>query len=533
MKRISIITLLLCANYLLTQPLAAQNAAESEKRAASLEITQDPIPEENLSCTSIIVGKAASADGSVITSHTCDGKYRTWLSIEPSGDHNRKERRAVMKNTMHTSSRLDTTGVKLAGYIPQAAHTYSYVNTAYPCLNEKQLGIGETTWGGPDTLQNPSSLFLIEELERLALERCTTARQAVLLMGELAEKYGYADSGECLTVADPQEVWFFEIIGCGKDEKGAVWVAKRLPDEHVGVSANVPRIGVLENDPKNFLCSKNVKKVALKYGLWDGKSEFKFWKAYKADYARGRNYRERDLFILSSLAPSLGLNKDMDEIPFSVKPDSLVSVSDVFALLRSTYEGTDLDMCKDITIKDGQISPIANPWMTGNMRNTLNNLHPGLVPFQRTVSVAWCSYSTVIQLRSWLPDSVGGVLYLALDNPGQSPRIPVFCGTTALPSAYSTCGQNTYDPEAALWQFRKANKLATLAWQKTKTFFMENVATQEKEMLDAVECISEECLSHGCDEEKLNAVTEKIHLDAVRRWAEMESKFWVTFGLGF
>ena len=174
MKRTTILTLLLCASSLLVQPIFAQ----------------DYVEQANLSCTSIIVGRSASTDGSVITSHTCDGKYRTWLSIEPSMDHNKKERRAVLKNTMHTSSRLDTSGVKLSGYVPQVRHTYSYVNTAYPCLNEKQIGIGETTWGGPDTLQNPSSLFLIEELERLALERCTSARQAVLLMGELAEKYG-------------------------------------------------------------------------------------------------------------------------------------------------------------------------------------------------------------------------------------------------------------------------------------------------------------------------------------------------------
>lgn len=523
MKHISIITLLFYVNCVLAQPIFAQNGAPEP----------EDIEQSELSCTSIIVGKKASADGSVITSHTCDGRYRTWVSIEPAHDHKKGEKRAVLKNTMHTTSRLDTTGVKIAGYIPEVSHTYSYVNTAYPCLNEKQLGIGETTWGGPDTLQNSDAMFLIEELERLALERCSTAREAVLLMGKMAEKYGYADSGECLTVADKQEVWFFEIIGCGKDRKGAVWVAKRLPDEHVGISANVPRIGALEKDPANFLCSKNVKQVALQYGLWDGKSEFKFWKAYKADYARGRNYRERDYFILSTLAPSLGLNQDMDEIPFSVKPEKQVSVSDVFALLRSTYEGTELDMCKDINIEDGKQSPIANPWMTSALRNTLNHLHPGLVPFQRTVSVAWCSYSTVIQLRSWLPDAVGGVCYLALDNPGQSPRIPIFCGTTTLPKAYEHCGQSEYNPEWALWQFRKANKLATLAWPKTKTYFMENVSAQEKELLETVNNISAESLSAENFAEQLNAATEKIHIDAVKRWAEMESKFWVTFGLGF
>lgn len=492
-------------------------------------LAQTDEPGWKQSCTSIIVGAQASTDASVITSHTCDGKYRTWLSIEPAQEHRKGEMRKVYKNTMKTSCRNDSTGIELAGTIPQVKHTFAYLNTAYPCLNEKQLGIGETTWGGPDTLQNPNSMFLIEELERLALERCSTAREAVLMMGRLAEKYGYADSGECLTIADPKEVWFFEIIGCGKDKTGAVWVAKRLPDEHVGVSANVPRIGAIEkNNPDNFLYSRNVKKVALEYGLWDGKSEFKFWKVYKADYARGRNYRERDWFILNALAPSLGLTQEMEEIPFSVKPDKKVSVEDVFALLRSTYEGTELDMCKNITIKDGQISPIANPWMTTTMRNTLNHIKPGTVEFQRTVSVAWCSYSTVIQLRANLPNAVGGVCYLSLDNPGQSPHIPIFCGNTSLPEAYGQCGQNHYDPNIALWQFRKANKLATLAWQKTKDQFMDNVIKQQTFVTNEISKLDAEATS-----ENLNALTEKIHNEAVKQWSEMESQFWVAFGLGF
>lgn len=489
---------------------------------------QGEIEGEQLSCTSIIVGREASVDGSVITSHTCDGNYRTWLSVEPAREYPRKAKRQVYKNTMHSTCREDSSEIRLAGSIPEVKHTYAYLNTAYPCLNEKQLGIGETTWGGPDTLKNPDSMFLIEELERLALERCSSAREAVLLMGSLAEKYGYADSGECLTVADPKEVWFFEIIGCGKGKKGAVWVAKRLPDDHVGVSANVPRIGELEDDPNNFLCSKNVKKVALDYGLWDGKSEFKFWKVYKAEYARGKNFRERDWFILNSLAPSLGLSQDMDELPFSVKPDKKVELKDIFALLRSNYEGTELDAIKDLKISDEEISPLANPWLTGTMRKTLNYIKPDLIPFQRTVSVAWCSYSTVIQLRSWLPDAVGGVCYLALDNPGQSPRIPIFCANSTLPAPYRRCGQKEYDPQVALWQFRKANKLATLAWQKTKGDFMNTVGEQEKAMLEAVSA-----LPLDADSQMLDSLTEACHNEAVKLWSDMEARLWLMFGMGF
>ena len=145
------------------------------------------------SCTSIMVGKRASTDGSVITSHTCDGRYRTWMTIKPAADYKKGTKHEVRKGTMHTVSPSDTTGVRTAGTIAEAEHPFAYLNTAYPCLNERQLAIGESTFGGPDTLVNPDAMFLIEELERIVLQRCTTARQAINLIGKLVAKYGYAD----------------------------------------------------------------------------------------------------------------------------------------------------------------------------------------------------------------------------------------------------------------------------------------------------------------------------------------------------
>ena len=174
------------------------------------------------SCTSIMVGKKASTDGSVITSHTCDGRYRTWMTMEPAIDHKSGEMHIVRKGTMHTAHRDDTTGVKIAGTIPQARHTYAYLNTAYPCLNEKQLAIGETTFGGPDILQNKKGMFLIEELERVALMRCDNARDAVRLIGSLVKEYGYGDGGECITIADKNEVWQMEIVGEGPEKVGGM-----------------------------------------------------------------------------------------------------------------------------------------------------------------------------------------------------------------------------------------------------------------------------------------------------------------------
>ena len=202
------------------------------------------------SCTSILVGRLASTDGSVITSHTCDARYRTWMTMVPAQDYDRDTVTAIYRNRYHTLSPKDLNGMVYANAIPQVRHTYRFLDTAYPCLNEKQLAMGETTISGRDTLQNKAGVFMIEELARIALERCTTAREAIRLMGQLVKKYGYGDSGECLTIADKDEVWLFEIFGEGPKKVGAVWAAVRIPDDEIAVSANISRIGALDlSDP--------------------------------------------------------------------------------------------------------------------------------------------------------------------------------------------------------------------------------------------------------------------------------------------
>ena len=233
------------------------------------------------SCTSIMVGKQASTDGSVITSHTCDGNYRTWMDIVPAATYERDTTLEVFSGRMHTEYANDRTKMTLKGTIPQVRSTYQFLNTAYPCLNEKQLGIGETTITGRKELVNKEGMFMIEELEMIVLQRCTKARDAIRLMGQLIEQYGYGDWGECLTIADPEEVWHFEVFGEGPKKIGGVWAAVRIPDDHVGVSANIPRISEINlKDTMNYMASKNVFDVAKQLGYWDGKEPFRFWKAY-------------------------------------------------------------------------------------------------------------------------------------------------------------------------------------------------------------------------------------------------------------
>jgi dipeptidase len=465
-----------------TKLLAALTLIAALTASAQVDETT-PQGMDRLACTSIMVGKNASTDGSVITSHTCDSWYRTWMTMTPARDYERDTVTAIYSERMHTQSPLDSTKMHVRGVIPQVRHTYRYLDTAYPCLNEKQLAMGETTIGGRDTLRNKKGLFTIEELQRIALERCSTARDAIRLMGQLVKQYGYGDSGECLTIADKNEVWIFEVFGEGPKRVGGVWAAVRIPDDEIAVSANISRIGRLDlGDKDRYMASDNVFDVAKQLKLWDGKSEFSFWRVYSGgNYMKEtKNYSVREHFIMDQLAPSLCLSDTIEELPLSVKPDKKVSAQQVMQLLGSYYEGTEKNLSGRNRIPnpkrrdkqgnlvenepDSIVSPASNPWMRPDEIKIYYSRGDSAMKNIRTVSVSWCAYSTVLQLRSWLPDEVGGICWMALDNPGESPRFPIFSGTTELPKMLQICGQHTDRDDAALWRYRKANRLATVRW---------------------------------------------------------------------
>lgn len=512
---------------------------------------------ERLSCTSIMVGKLASTDGSVMTSHTCDSWYRTWMTMTPARDYERDTVTAIYDGRMHTQSASDSTKLYTKGTIPQVRHTYRYLDTAYPCMNEHQLAMGETTIGGRDTLRNKKGLFCIEELQRIAMERCTTARQAIALMGELACKYGYGDSGECLTVADPNEVWIFEIFGAGPKKIGAVWAAQRIPDDEIAVSANISRINHIDlNNRDYFMASSNVFDLARQLKLWDGKEDFSFWRVYSGgNYMKEtKNYSVREFFIMNVLAPSKHLSDTVENLPLSVKPDSLVSPQQVMQLLGSYYEGTDKNLSYRHMIpnpkrKDKQgnlvenepdsiVSPFSNPWMRPDEINMYYAMGDSAMKNIRTVSVPWCAYSTVIQLRSWLPDEVGGVAWMALDNPGESPRFPIFAGTTELPKMLQVCGQHTDRDDAALWHYRKANRLATVRWgtyRKTLEPARDYFTAKGLRELPFVESSWQELNSTDpkAAQEMLNGYVSDFFGATILRWDEMTRHFWRQTWTGF
>ncbi len=535
----------------------------------SAQIPQKEFPdfnEDDAGCTSIMVGRKASTDGSVMTCHSCDANFRTWLNIVPHKKHDKGSTNKIYWGTLHTETSWDLRGLILKEEIPQVEETYAYMNVAYPCMNEKQLAIGETTIFGRGELRNDEGMFVIEELQRIVLERCTTARDAIRLIGELVKEYGYGDNGECITLADPKEVWHFEIFGAGLMEIGAVWAAVRIPDDHVGVSANKPRISELNlDDPDHYMASDNVFSLAEEMEWWSPDSgTFKFWKAYSGK----KPFGDREYYILSTLAPSLNLQMDAEELPFSVKPEKKVSVRDIMRYYRETYEGTDFDMTKNLMVpklkgrwwdpieksKTSEVvkSPLANPWMGRDMINLLNTLKPGAVERRRRIAIAACSYSQIIQCRDWLPDEIGGVAWFSFDNPGQSPRIPIFAGVLKLPKSFEIGAQHRYRTDSACWAFRRANRLATVKWGATRKYIEEAVmefedrafaelAAVEKKALELYKEESKNKKSESEESEEeppefrkyLTKYTNDFARAAMGQWWELGDTFWTMFARGF
>ena len=432
-------------------------------------------------CTSITVGKTASADGSVITSHTDDShRTRSWMDIQPAKDHKSGEMVPMYKRSADDSKAMPAYKHEKIGEIPQVEHTYQYINSAYPCMNEKQLGIGESTFGGREELQSNEGLIDCQRLCQLMVERCTTARQAIKMADELTKKYGWNDYGEALTIADPKEVWHFEIVGSGKGKTGAVWVAQRVPDDHIAVNANASTIKEIDlTNPDYFMASENIFEVAKEKGWWNEDETFKFCYVYAPESRNAIGSRRREWRIFDLLAPSLDLDPNTQDFPFSVKPDKKVTLDDIVMVFKDYYEGTPYDMTRNIKATDENgktiISPLANPFMPYDQLEISDvsggwysiDEETGDISFlgERTIARWYTMYATIIQCRDWLPDEIGGVVWLAQDNVATSIYVPVYCSVTDLPHSYKIPGRvNGFTRESAWWAFNRMGTLAAQRW---------------------------------------------------------------------
>ena len=404
-----------------------------------------------MACTNLIVGKAASADGSVIVSYSADsyGMYG-YLCHYPAAVHAPGTWREI----------LDWESGRYTGRIPEAAQTYNVIGN----INEYQVTIAETTFGGREELVNPEGIIDYGSLIYLALQRSKTAREAIDVMTSLVEEYGYYSSGESFTIADPNEVWIMEMIGKGPGRKGAVWVAIRVPDDCISAHANQARIRQFPlKDKENCRYSKDVIKFAREMGYFDGKdAEFDFAAAYcPADFG-GLRYCDARVWSYFNMYADLDMNEYLPwamgdasatPMPLFVKPKQKVSVREVQAAMRDHYEGTPLDITQDLG---------AGPWSMPYRPSPLSFKVDGVEYFnERPISTQQTAFTFVSQMRSWMPNAVGGVLWFGTDDANMAVFTPVYCCTNDVPECYdvNTADAVTFSEKSAFWLFNMVSNM--------------------------------------------------------------------------
>ncbi|OPZ61393.1 MAG: Dipeptidase A [Synergistetes bacterium ADurb.Bin520] len=416
-------------------------------------------------CTVFMVGKNATVDGSVMTSHTCDGWYDQRIQIIPGGPHKAGEMVPIHKNICYQTR--PKAELQLAGEIPQVPETYTYFHVGYPFMNEKSVVMGEYTWGGRDeNLCEEKGWMMIEQLQALALQRAATARDAIRIMGELAEKYGYADGGEAVSVADKNgEVWLFEICGPGplwtpeSGKPGAIWVAQRIPDDGFAMGANRARIAEIEWDNKNdFMYSSNIRSFAQEMGWWKEGEPFVFHKIYNPNpYGSPYYQQRREWRAYSLIEPGLKLDPNLaEQYPLVIKPSKKLSVQDLMAVYRDNLEGTPYDLTTGLA---------AGPFGTPTRYATPKGVRPENRKgndWDRSISLFRCSYSFVSQVRPDMPDPIAAVLWFGEDQPSTTLYMPIYAGTTEVPRPYAVGKRHQFDRDSAWWAWNFVGNWADL-----------------------------------------------------------------------
>jgi len=410
-------------------------------------------------CTNFIITKGASADGSVMITYSADShQLYGELYYRPAADY--------PAGTMVEVIEWDTQ--KPLGKIPQVRHTYSVIGN----MNEHQLAIGETTYGGrEELLSQPGAIVDYGTLIYFALQRAKTAREAIKIMGELVAQYGYASEGESFSVSDANEAWILELIGKGKEEKGAVWVARRIPDGYISGHANHPRITQFPlNDPENCMYSPDVISFARKMAWFNGEDkEFSFSDTYAPlDFSGARACEARVWAMFNRVNGSMGQYEDYamghiikgkygyptNRMPLWIKPDKKVSVHDVMELMRDHYEGTKMDMNNDI---GG--GPYQSPYRWRPMTWTIDSV--GYI-HERATSTQQTGFVFVAQSRSWLPDPIGGIFWFGVDDTFTTVSSPMYCGMTKVPHSFAVGNGDmlTFSPTSGFWTFNMVSNWA-------------------------------------------------------------------------
>ena len=395
-------------------------------------------------CSNFIVGKKASVDGSVMCSYSADdyGMFQ-YLCHYPAAKHAKGEMRKI----------FDWDSNKYYGEIPEAAETYNVIGN----INEWQVTIGETTYGGREEMVDSTGIMDYGSLIYVALQRSKTAREAIKVMTTLANTYGYNSGGETFTICDPNEAWIMEMMGKGAGSKGAVWVALRIPDDAICAHANQSRIGKFNmKDKKNVMYAKDVVSFARSKGWFKGKDADFSWKmAYAKPDFSGRRFCDARAWAMLNhfydMSPyldwALGKNPDAQDMPLWVVPSKKVSVQDVENVMRDHYEGTPLSVADGSDIGGGI-------WEMPYRPTPLMYKVDGKQYFnERPVSTQQSGFVFVSQMRSWLPREIGGVFWFANDDANMAAFTPVYCSMTERPECYNTPGVDAvhFSKKNAYW----------------------------------------------------------------------------------
>ncbi len=395
-------------------------------------------------CSNFIVGKKASVDGSVMCSYSADdyGMFQ-YLCHYPAAKHAKGEMRKI----------FDWDSNKYHGEIPEAAETYNVIGN----INEWQVTIGETTYGGREEMVDSTGIMDYGSLIYVALQRSKSAREAIKVMTTLANTYGYNSGGETFTICDPNEAWIMEMMGKGAGSKGAVWVALRIPDDAICAHANQSRIGKFNmKDKKNVMYAKDVVSFARSKGWFKGKDADFSWKmAYAKPDFSGRRFCDARAWAMLNhfydMSPyldwALGKNPDAQDMPLWVVPNKKVSVQDVENVMRDHYEGTPLSVADGSDIGGGI-------WEMPYRPTPLMYKVDGKQYFnERPVSTQQSGFVFVSQMRSWLPREIGGVFWFANDDANMAAFTPVYCSMTERPECYNTPGVDAvhFSKKNAYW----------------------------------------------------------------------------------
>lgn len=425
------------------------------------------IPQAN-ACTNVLVTKGASADGSTLVSYSADshtlyGELYHW----PAQKH--------APNALLDIYEWDTG--KYLGKIKQVEQTYSVIGN----MNEHQLTIAETTFGGRPELVDSTGIMDYGSLIYIALQRAKTAREAIEVMTSLVEEYGYHSSGESFSIADPYEAWIMEMIGKGVGNKGAVWVAVRIPDGYVSAHANQARITTFPlNDKENCLFSEDVIAFAREKGYFNGKNkDFSFSDTYAPlDFGAMRFCEARVWSAFRIMNPemdkfaSYAKGESLTRMPLYIKPSRKISQSDVANIMRDHYEGTDLDMTQDIG---------AGPYKVPYRWRPMTFKVDGETYFnERAIATQQTGFWFVGQMRHWMPAHIGGILWFGVDDAASSVLVPMYCGIEKIPHEFAVGNGDmlTFSWSSAFWIF---NWVTNMAYHKY-SFMIEDIKKVQSEL---------------------------------------------------